>query len=80
VSGEIGRRPTVAQAAGCEPGKRRFSVLMALGVPIELDSIKRYRDAGVHQVVAGAISTDAKKFNREIERMAEKLVGSAVNL
>ena len=42
--------------------------------------IKRYRDAGVHQVALGAIPRDAKGIKGEIERLAEKLVVPAAKL
>ncbi len=40
----------------------------------ELDMIKRYRDAGVDQVMLGAIPTDPSKIKANIERLAEKIV------
>ena len=77
---KIARVRQFARAAGRDPDKLHFSASPGLGVPLELDSIERYRDAGVHQVVLGAIPTDAKHITRDIEQMAEKLVAPAANL
>jgi len=49
-------------------------------VPVEIDTIKRYRDAGVHQVVVGTIPRDPKGMREEIERLAEKLVVPSATL
>ena len=77
---KIERIRSYAQAAGRDSGKFRFMVSPGLGLPVELDMIKRYRDAGVHQVALGAIPRDAKGIKGEIERLAEKLVVPAAKL
>jgi hypothetical protein len=40
--------------------------------------VKRYRDAGVHQVVVGTIPRDPKTVQADVERLAEKIVVPAV--
>jgi hypothetical protein len=66
-----------AQAAGRDPGKLHFSVSPGIGAPVKLDVVKRYRDAGVHQVVVGTIPRDPKTVQGDIERLAEKIVAPA---
>jgi len=48
-----------------------------IGAPVGLDDVKRYCDAGVHQVV-GTIPRDPKTAQGDIERLAEKIVLPAV--
>jgi len=57
-----------AKAAGRDPGKLHFSVSSGIGAPIGLDEVKRYRDAGVHQVVVGTIPRDPKTVQADVER------------
>jgi hypothetical protein len=45
-----------------------------------MDRIKQYRDAGVHQVVVGAIPRDPQGIKGEIERLADKLVVPSAKL
>ena len=66
-----------AQAAGRDPGKLHFSVSPGIGSPVGLDDVKRYRDAGVHQVVVGTIPRDPKTVQGDMERLAEKIVAPA---
>ena len=42
--------------------------------------MKRYRDAGVHQVVLGTIPRDPKTVQGDVERLAEKIVAPAAKL
>jgi probable F420-dependent oxidoreductase len=77
---KIARVKQFAQAAGRDPDKLQFSISPGLGVPLEFDAVKRYRDAGVHQVIVGAVPTDAQQITRDIEQMAAKLVARAANL
>ncbi len=51
-----------------------------IGAPIGLDEVKRYRDAGVHQVVIGTIPRDPKTVQGDIERLAEKIVAPSAKL
>src|SRR5713101_1184333 len=71
---KIERMRQYAQAAGRDPGKLHFSVSSGIGAPIGLDEVKRYRDAGVHQVVVGTIPHDPKTVQADVERLAEKIV------
>jgi probable F420-dependent oxidoreductase len=71
---KIERMRQYAQAAGRDPGKLHFSVSSGIGAPIGLDEVKRYRDAGVHQVVVGTIPRDPKTVQADVERLAEKIV------
>lgn len=50
------------------------------GAPCDLDMLKRYRDAGVDQVILFALTADPEPLYREIHRMAEQLVipGAAI--
>ena len=68
-----------AQAAG-RTVKFSFAISPGIGSPIEMDAIKRYRDAGVDQVIAGGIPSDPKQAKAEIERLAEKLVVPSAKL
>jgi len=77
---KIGRIRQYAQAAGRDPGKLHFAASPGLGLPVEMDIIQRYRDAGVHQVIVGAIPRDPKEIKGEIERLAEKLVVPSAKL
>jgi phosphoribosylformimino-5-aminoimidazole carboxamide ribonucleotide (ProFAR) isomerase len=45
-----------------------------------LDQVKRYRDAGVHQVIVGSIPRDPKTVQGDIERLAERIVALAAQL
>src|SRR5215470_8798896 len=65
---KIARIRQYAQAAGRDPGKLHFSISPGIGEPVEIDRIKQYRDAGVHQVVVGAIPRDPRGIKGEIER------------
>lgn len=77
---KIARIKQYAQAAGRGAVKFSFAASPGLGLPIELDMIKRYRDVGVDQVIVGAIPSDAKGLKAEIERLAEKLVVPSAKL
>jgi hypothetical protein len=66
-----------ARAAGRDPGKLHFSVSSGIGAPIGLDEVKRYRDAGVHQMVIGEFPRDSKTVQSDVERLAEKIVAPA---
>ena len=77
---KIERMRQYAQAAGRDPGKLHFSVSSGIGAPIGLDEVKRYRDAGVHQVVIGTIPRDPKSVQGDIERLAEKIVAPSAKL
>ena len=72
--GLIARMKKYAQAAGRDPEKLTFAVSPGIGSPIEMDTIKKFRDAGVHQVIAGGIPSNPKNAKGDIERLAEKLV------
>ncbi len=64
----------LAQAAGRDPKKLHLSVSPGLGVSVDLDMVKRYRDAGMDQVVLGAVPRDPRQIRAEVERLAEKIV------
>jgi len=71
---KIARIQQYAQAAGRSNVKFSFAVSPGLGLPVEMDQVKRYRDAGADQMIVGALSQDPKSIKGEIERLAEKLV------
>src|SRR6516165_9840110 len=71
---KIQRMRHYAQAAGRDPDKLHFSVSPGIGSPVGLDEVKRYRDAGVDQLVIGTIPRDPKTAQGDIERLAEKIV------
>ncbi len=77
---KIPRIKQYAQAAGRGNVKFSFAVSPGLGLPIEMDQVKRYRDAGADQVIVGALSQDPKNIKAEIERLAEKLVVPSTKL
>jgi alkanesulfonate monooxygenase SsuD/methylene tetrahydromethanopterin reductase-like flavin-dependent oxidoreductase (luciferase family) len=77
---KIARIKQYAQAAGRGNVKFSFAISPGIGLPIEMDAIKRYRDAGVDQVIAGGIPSDPKQAKAEIERLAEKLVVPSAKL
>ena len=74
---KIDRMWQYAHAAGRDPGKLHFSVSPGIGAPVGLDEVKRYRDAGVHQVVVGTNPRDPKTVQGDVERLAEKIVAPA---
>lgn len=76
----IARIKQYAQAAGRGNAKLSFAVSPGIGSPVELDAIKQFRDAGVHEVIVGALPSDPKQVKSEIERLAEKLVVPAAKL
>lgn len=79
----IARMQNYAQAAGRGNAKLSFAVMPSTGIggsPLELDQIKRYRDAGIHEVIVGSIPTDAKTVKGEVEKLAEKLVVPSAKL
>jgi len=47
---------------------------------IELDTVKRYRDAGVNQIVLVTRSTNADELLRDLDHWAERLVEPAKNM
>jgi probable F420-dependent oxidoreductase len=77
---KIARIRQYAQAAGRGNVKFHFAVSPGLGLPVEMDAIKRYRDVGVDQVIVGAIPRDPASVKGEIERLAEKLVAPSAKL
>jgi probable F420-dependent oxidoreductase len=77
---KIARIKQYAQAAGRGTVKFSFAISPGIGSPIEMDVIKRYRDVGVDQVIAGGIPSDPKQAKAEIERLAEKLVVPSAKL
>jgi hypothetical protein len=77
---KIERMRQHAQAAGRDAGKLHFSVSPGIGSPVGLDEVKRYRDAGVHQVVVGTIPRDPRTVQGDVERLAEKIVAPAAKL
>jgi alkanesulfonate monooxygenase SsuD/methylene tetrahydromethanopterin reductase-like flavin-dependent oxidoreductase (luciferase family) len=74
---KIERIQQYAQVADRDPGKLHFSVSPGISAPVRLDEVKRYRDAGVHQLVVGTIPRDPKTAQGDIERLAEKIVAPA---
>jgi probable F420-dependent oxidoreductase len=72
--GLIARMKNYAKAAGRDPEKLTFAVSPGIGSPVDMDMVKKFRDAGAHQVIAGGFPTDMKTAKGEIERLAEKLV------
>ncbi len=78
--GLIARMKKYAQAAGRDPEKLTFAVSPGIGSPIDMDTVKKFRDVGVHQVIAGGIPSDPKSAKRDIERLAEKLVAPSAKL
>jgi hypothetical protein len=42
--------------------------------------VKKFRDAGIHQVIAGGIPSNPKNAKGDIERLAEKLVAPSAKL
>src|SRR5262249_49277224 len=77
---KIARIKQYAQAAGRNAEKLSFAVSPGIGLPVEMDLIKQYRDVGIHQVIAGGIPSDPQKIKGEIERLAEKLVVPSAKL
>jgi alkanesulfonate monooxygenase SsuD/methylene tetrahydromethanopterin reductase-like flavin-dependent oxidoreductase (luciferase family) len=77
---QIERMQQYARAAGRDSGKLHFSVSAGIGAPVGIDEVKRYRDAGVHQMIVGTIPRDSKTVQGDIERLAEKIVVPAAKL
>ncbi len=80
AAAKIARIKQYAQAAGRGSVKFSFAISPGIGSPIEMDMVKRYRDAGVDQVIAGGIPSDPTQAKAEIERLAEKLVVPSAKL
>lgn len=78
--GLITRMQNYAKAAGRGNVKLSFAVSPGIGSPVELDQIKRYRDAGIHEVIVGSIPTDAQSVKGMVEKLAEKLVVPSAKL
>lgn len=76
----IGRIKQYAQAAGRSAVKLSFAVSPGMGMEIEVEALKRYRDAGADQVIVGAFGENGKAIQTEIERLAEKLVVPSTKL
>ena len=76
----IARIKQYAQAAGRSAVKLSFAVSPGMGMEIEVDALKRYRDAGADQVIVGAFGENGKAIQAEIERLAEKLVVPSTKL
>ena len=76
----IARMQNYAQAAGRGNVTLSFAVSPGIGSPVSLDQIKRYSDAGIHEVIVGSIPTDAKTVKGELEKLAEKLVVPSAKL
>jgi len=57
-----------------------FAVSPGIGSPIDMDTIKKFNDVGIHQVIAGGVPSDPKKAKGEIEKLAEKLVVPSAKL
>ena len=77
---KIERMRNYARAVGRDPGKLHFSVSPGIGSTVGLDEVKRYRDAGVDQLVIGTIPLDPKTVQGDVERLAEKIVAPAADL
>ncbi len=64
-------------------GRKLADVQIAVspyGVPCDLDMLKRYRDAGVDQVILFALSAEPQKLYQEVARYAEQLVGPGASI
>jgi probable F420-dependent oxidoreductase len=77
---KIARIKEFARAIGRDADRLHFFVSPGLGVSVELDSIKRYRDAGVDQVIVGTVSMSSDSIKKDIEQLGEKLVAPASRL
>jgi len=77
---KIERIRQYASAAGRDPKTLHFTSSPGFVASIELDEVKRYRDAGAQQVILGMMMHDAKAIEGEIERLAEKVVVPAAKL
>jgi probable F420-dependent oxidoreductase len=80
ATAKIARMRQYAQAAGRDPGALHFTVSPGIGAPVQLEQVKRYRDAGVQQVIVGAIPRDPQTVQGDIERLAERIVPPAAKL
>ncbi|MGE0826312.1 MAG: LLM class F420-dependent oxidoreductase [Candidatus Binatia bacterium] len=76
----IARIHQYAQSAGRGAVQFALTVSPGLGVPVDRDMLKQYRDAGAQQVIVGAFGDNGKAIQTEIERLAEQLVVPAARL
>ncbi len=76
----LARMREFARAAGRDPEALHFAVSTGIGVPLELDTVKRFADLGIHQVIVGGFPTDADELRADIERLAKELVVPAAQL
>jgi alkanesulfonate monooxygenase SsuD/methylene tetrahydromethanopterin reductase-like flavin-dependent oxidoreductase (luciferase family) len=71
---KIGRIRKLAAEAGRDPDRLHFSISPGLGRFVDLDAVKRYRDAGVQQIILGGAPAKPELLRAEIERVAERVV------
>ncbi|MGH7963958.1 MAG: LLM class F420-dependent oxidoreductase [Candidatus Binatia bacterium] len=74
TTGKIEQIRRYARAVGRDPEQLQFSVSAGFAAPVDLDEVKRYRDAGVHQVIFASLPSDPKDIQGHIERLAEQIV------
>lgn len=77
---KIPRMKHYAEAAGRNPNKLQFFASPGIGIVPDLDMIKRYRDAGVQQVITGVIAGDPKTMKDDIARLGDTVVRPAANI
>ena len=70
----IAKIKAYAAAAGRDASKLFFSATTAMGQEVSSDEVKRFAEAGVHQVIVGAFGSSADEYKRLIESSAERLI------
>jgi len=74
LKGEIQKLRRLAEEAGRDPDSIDVS-LSWLGNASDLDTLKRYRDAGIHRLVCLLPVADPTDYSQGLERLAEQTIG-----
>ena len=80
---ETGERLKVLDGLLAARGRKRSDVLISIGpymIPTDLDTVKRYRDVGVEQVIVMAIGRNATALIEQLDTLARTLVEPARRL
>ncbi len=69
-----------AKAAVRDPGAHQFSISPGIGTSVPRDDLRRFQDAGVHQIIIGAFPADLQPVKDDIDKPAEEIVAPAAPL
>ncbi len=69
-----------ATESGRDPDALHYSASIGIGTPLDLDTVKAFADAGVHQVIAASFESDAEALRVTLEGLGETIVHPAASL